>query len=221
MSKDYKEKIRKLLALAQSNNESEAMSALLKARELMAQHKLTESDCLEVKNKKVRTIISKYHYTTRYSGWRSPLAQIISDHYCCSTYVSTIYGKQERRICFVGLEDDVELCVEIFEYAVDEVESQLKRLKSLKDRTILDGYAYGFVVGLKEAYDNQDASEEGWGLVLQTPEEVQQHLKTMNFKKDGKHKGHTLNKNHYNRGAEDGRAFNPNGRINQRYAELA
>ena len=41
---DYKDKIRKLLALAQSPVEAEAKAALLKARELMAKHKLTEAE---------------------------------------------------------------------------------------------------------------------------------------------------------------------------------
>lgn len=41
---DYKEKIRKLLALAESPNEHEARAALLKARQLMAEHKLSELD---------------------------------------------------------------------------------------------------------------------------------------------------------------------------------
>ena len=41
---DYKDKIRKLLALAQSPNEHEARAALLKARQLMAEHKLSEAE---------------------------------------------------------------------------------------------------------------------------------------------------------------------------------
>ena len=35
---DYKDKIKKLLALAESPNENEAQAALLKARQLMAEH---------------------------------------------------------------------------------------------------------------------------------------------------------------------------------------
>lgn len=38
---DYKDKIRKLLALAKSPEPEEAKLALLKARKLMAEHKLT------------------------------------------------------------------------------------------------------------------------------------------------------------------------------------
>ena len=38
---DYREKIKKLLALSESSNEHEAKSALLKAKKLMAEHKLS------------------------------------------------------------------------------------------------------------------------------------------------------------------------------------
>ena len=41
MATNIKDKIAKLLALAESPNENEARAALLKARELMAEHKLT------------------------------------------------------------------------------------------------------------------------------------------------------------------------------------
>lgn len=46
---DYKDKIRKLLALAKSPEPEEAKFALLKARKLMAEHKLSERD-LEERN---------------------------------------------------------------------------------------------------------------------------------------------------------------------------
>ena len=44
MEMNYKAKIKKLLALAESPVEAEAQAALLKARELMAKHKLSERD---------------------------------------------------------------------------------------------------------------------------------------------------------------------------------
>lgn len=50
---DYKDKIRKLLALAESPEENEAKAALLKARKLMAEHKLREEDCKEPEKLKV------------------------------------------------------------------------------------------------------------------------------------------------------------------------
>lgn len=42
---DYKDKIRKLLALAKSPEPEEAKLALLKARKLMAEHKLSAGPC--------------------------------------------------------------------------------------------------------------------------------------------------------------------------------
>lgn len=51
---DYKDKIRKLLALAKSPEPEEAKFALLKARKLMAEHKLSERD-LEERNTTVIT----------------------------------------------------------------------------------------------------------------------------------------------------------------------
>lgn len=45
---DYKEKIKKLLALSESSNEHEAKAALLKARELMAEHNLNKFVSLSI-----------------------------------------------------------------------------------------------------------------------------------------------------------------------------
>ena len=60
---DYKDKIRKLLALAESPNEHEAKAALLKARQLMAEHKLSENDVkcktLEIVEKKIEDFLTK------------------------------------------------------------------------------------------------------------------------------------------------------------------
>ena len=47
MEINYKDKIRKLLALAESPVEAEAKAALLKARKLMAEHKLSEAELEE------------------------------------------------------------------------------------------------------------------------------------------------------------------------------
>lgn len=49
MAINIKDKIAKLLALAESPNENEAKAALLKARELMAEHKLRPEDVKKAK----------------------------------------------------------------------------------------------------------------------------------------------------------------------------
>ena len=56
MGMDYKEKIKKLLALAESPVKAEAQAALLKARELMAKHKLSERDLKDVGKREVKDV---------------------------------------------------------------------------------------------------------------------------------------------------------------------
>ena len=68
---DIEKKIRKLLALSESPNEFEAQAALLKARQLMAEYKLTEAE-LHEGNKKIKTIkFLDIHFIYRY--WRKLL----------------------------------------------------------------------------------------------------------------------------------------------------
>ncbi len=50
---DYKTKIKKLLALSESPNEHEARAVLLKARQLMAEHKLAETELEDPVKQKV------------------------------------------------------------------------------------------------------------------------------------------------------------------------
>lgn len=53
MAQDIRDKIAKLLALADSPSEAEAKAALLKARELMAKHKLRPEEIKKAENVKV------------------------------------------------------------------------------------------------------------------------------------------------------------------------
>lgn len=117
---NYKEKIKKLLALARSNNEHEARAAILKAREIMARYKLTEADLEEKGNRKIKTINTGIVYTSRTGLWITHLQKVIAENYCCTTSVGRI-TKQKMEVHFTGFEDDLEICNEVFQYAVDTV----------------------------------------------------------------------------------------------------
>lgn len=65
---DIEKKIRKLLALSESPNEFEAQAALLKARQLMAEYKLTEAE-LHEGNKKIKTIKTSISCTKQIFGY--------------------------------------------------------------------------------------------------------------------------------------------------------
>ena len=65
---NYTEKIKNLLALAQSPNEHEARAALLKARELMARHKISERELSET-DLNVETNMTGITFSKRRDPW--------------------------------------------------------------------------------------------------------------------------------------------------------
>ena len=222
--KDYKEKIRKLLALAESSNEHEARAALLKAKELMAEYKIEEIDLVDVKSRKVKRIYTDYFYTKRGEFWISSLANIIAENYCCRCASYIPYkGAQKRQIFFIGLEDDVDLCAKIFEYAVDSArkcgKSYLKerykgyKLTSQDKNRVKNSYALGFAKGVKDAFETQKAENEvGWGLIMVVPQEVNDDC--VGFRNDTyKSRNRVIYRDIRDDGYEEGCRFNPNGRL--------
>lgn len=77
---DYKDKIRKLLALAKSPEPEEAKLALLKARKLMAEHKLSERDLEERNTTVIKRAISET-FSKKANSWMDPLSIIIGENY--------------------------------------------------------------------------------------------------------------------------------------------
>lgn len=100
---DYREKIKKLLALSESSNEHEAKSALLKAKKLMAEHKIAEIDLEDIGKKKVVHIKTEFDCSKRREAWMISLSAIIGQNFCCQSYRRKEYNKQVATICFVGL----------------------------------------------------------------------------------------------------------------------
>lgn len=223
--KDYKEKIRKLLALAESNNEHEAKAALLKAKELMAAHKIEEIDLIDAASRQVKRIVTEFEYTKRGEWWIGSLANIIAENYCCRSAGTKYYNSQKRTIIFVGLEGDVDVCAKIFEYAVNTARScgktYLKKLNgwqyytSAEKNRIKNSYAIGFARGVKVAFEEQkeqkEQSEIGWGLVMVVPKEVNEACSS--FVNDKYVSRHTVYSNVRDDGYQEGRKFNPHGRL--------
>lgn len=213
---DYRTKIQKLLALSESNNENEAKAALLKAKELMMEHKLSEADFLK-KETNVKRLITDYSYTKKGEFWIGALAMILGDNYCCRVAVIKGHGEQKGTVMFVGLEEDADLCNEIFSYAVDTIHSLSKQYLKMKGKTsstkynnlIMRSYAIGFVEGIRLAYEQQKQDhEKDWGLVLVRSKEVDEAC--TDFRKDHyKGKGTEVNTGSRNAGFEEGSKFNP------------
>ena len=220
---DYKDKIKKLLALAQSPVEAEAKAALLKARELMAKHKLTEAELGEAKKQAVRDVKTDITCSKRRDPWIVGLSAVIGEHYCCKGYRSRYHGQQTQTIGFIGLEDDVEVCMAIFKYAVDCISAGVKKLKKELDgyypwyiKQQCDSYGFGFAEGIKRALDGQDEEKRGeWGLVLVMPQEVQEASQRLG-KEDFKARTEdTIDPRAYAQGYAEGKEFDPAHRLGE------
>ena len=219
-----KEKIQKLLALADSPNENEAKLALLKARALMAQHKICDADLRDMKPKNVVYISSGITCTSMTDPWVANLGATIASHYCCKAVRSRVEGMKTNNICFVGLQDDVDVANNIFKYAYDCVMSRNKQEKrrmsragwsTTNARIACNSYGYGFVRGLEQAYKDQETEHQEWGLVMSVPTVVTDYMKTMNLKK--KKFGQPVPmwaKEQHDAGYQNGRDFRPDKRIN-------
>ena len=106
MATDYKEKIKKLLALAESPNEHEAKAALLKARQLMAEHKLMEAEVKDVEKQVVKEVWTDITCSKRRNPWVVHLSAAIGGNYCCKGCRRHRPGEQTQQIGFIGFEDD-------------------------------------------------------------------------------------------------------------------
>lgn len=207
-----KEKINHLLALAASPNEHEARSALLKARKLMAKYKISECDIDNTKNQDVKRVVTDVTYSARRDPWTYLLAHVIAGNHCCAAYQLKGYRKQICTIGFIGFETDVGICEKIFLYAVDCVRSMTKTLKKNGVKKA-DGYGFGFVVGLSEAYKKQE-EEENWALVLVTPKEVTNSMSDMKPKRStSEDKIRSSDARSFIKGMEDGRKFHEQKRL--------
>ena len=182
-----KEKIAKLLALATSPNEKEAQEALLKARELMAKHKLTSEDCQMEQTARVIRQTVGVECTKLTNPWAVSLGGIISRRYCCQVYRSHAKGAKKVTVGFVGLEDDFEVCRRIFLYAYQCVEARCKRIRSRERgrggkevREMCNAYGWGFCYGLEAAFQEQEKEHQEWGLILAVPQAVEDVISKMN-----------------------------------------
>lgn len=222
---DIKDKIAKLLALADSPSEHEARAALLKARELMVQYKLRPEDCVQQKSERVTVEGVGIHYTSYTDCWAGNLAAVIAPHYCCKWHRYRRKNGKSMEIGFAGLEDDFAVCKRIFLYAYDCVKTRCKELAeehrklgwtSREIRELCNAYGWGFCTGLKAAYLEQEQAHQEWGLVLVVPQAVEDatsHYKKARSGVTAKTGG--WRKQFVNAGYAEGQQFDPGSRLEQ------
>lgn len=211
---DIKEKIKKLLALAQSPNEHEAKAALLKAKELMAKNKMSDAD-FEEKDLTLKSFEAEDIQWTTDSGriWMTDLCRLICDNYCCSAAWKTPRGTRTHILVITGIGDDLEICKAVVGYAVGFVEGQIDRLarryRTMDPKVVANSYALGFIAGLEMAYEDQKDEHPEWGLVVVKPDEVRKYEEGLGQKSVRTRKTE-FNPAAHAAGLKDGTNFNPN-----------
>lgn len=209
---DIKEKIQKLLNLAESPNENEARAALLKARELMAQNKLSEDDFNKKEAKLASMDCEDIKWTTD-SGdiWMVELCKLICNNYCCVASWRTAHGSRTHMLVITGLEDDVTVCGEVVAYAIGFIRSAIirvgRRTPGQDIKSVKRSYAEGFITGLEIAFEMQKEQHQEWGLVLVKPKEVQEYEDNLGCK-NVKTKQADFDPLAYMKGQNDGLEFN-------------
>lgn len=111
-----KQRVKKLLALSKSPNENEAMSALRKANELMAEYSLTQAEFAGYVEKSVKS-------TKRAVEWRTVLANAVERLYATYHYRDVNTGS----FVFYGEELDVFMSTEMFTYLVKTIDRMAKQ----------------------------------------------------------------------------------------------
>lgn len=221
---DYiKDKIAKLLALADSPNEHEAKAAMLKARQLMAEHKLRPEEIGQSEKTAVRQGGVGVFCTKMTDPWASTLSGIIGPHYCCKAIRYTRKGKKTVQIGFVGLEDDYEICKRIYLYAYDCIQAKNRALRAARRhedwsgkelRKMCNAYGWGFCTGLAAAFQKQQEEHQEWGLVMIVPQAVEDA--TAHMSKPSVYTKMKLDgwRNRYaSAGYQDGLKFDPGHRL--------
>ena len=221
---NIRNRIAKLLALSESTNEHEAKAALLKACELMAAHKLHPEDVLDAKEQKVVRKTVRATCTKMTNKWAVELSAVIADHYCCKAYYSRAKHTKTATIGFIGLEDDYEICSRIFLYAYDYILAHCQELRQKYQkiytgtqlRELCNAYGTGFTSGIHEVFQDQDRQhEEGWGLILTVPQEVEKVAASLRHDKCYANLNPGNFRNFSIQGYEDGKNFHPDSSLEQ------
>ena len=225
------DKIRKLLALAQSPNENEAAIAAAKAQELMAEYEFTEVDLIH------REINEQKFDTGRLAipKWKMDLARFIASAYGCRWYYNTGYCfdrglpdelKSNGQITFYGPELDVEIALYVYEFCSKTVERMtveyMKSTKTSKPNTgqrvkERNSYQLGLARSLGKKIDdfagenrikNETKSNQqgmtGKDLMIIKRDALKKYADSLSLKSGGGSK-QTLSSEGYNQGQQDGK----------------
>ncbi len=176
------DKIEKLLKLSSSSNENEARSAMMKAQELMAKYEIKREQLRDGEQEE-RPVVSFSSVTFR-DEWVQMVSGVIADNFRCRRLSVSRPGSMGAfRVRFYGYEEDAEICINIFNYAVKVVRQRFVALRAVyahvnkefgKDEKM--NYVLGFCHGLEKNFEEQKSQSQSFALALLTPKAVNDYV---------------------------------------------
>lgn len=173
------EKVKKILALSKNNpSEEEATAAFLMAQKLMVEHNLTMAEVEGTKEEAQEAIANYSIMKGSNTAWKVRLGKILAENFKCEML------KAGSGFCFIGMEEEVQLTVSLFNLASDIIDKGMKKVRrdarkaGINTSGIAGDYVAGFLAGLKAKFEEQ-VQKEDWGLILVKPEAVVEKAKEL------------------------------------------
>lgn len=196
------DKIEKLLSLAGSDNENEARDAMTKARDLMAKYEIRREQLHEGREEE-RAVVN-YTSPAFRDDWCQMVASVIANNFRCKAIVTSFRRSGGAyRIKFFGYDEDAEICVNVFNYAVKVVRKRFATLRAIYAdagrefaRNEKMNYVEGFCYGLERNFEEQKAQSESFALALVTPPAVVEYVDNIPGLADHESREYETNKEH-------------------------
>lgn len=207
------EKISKTLRLGtNNNNKNEAQNAILAAQKLMAKYHINQEEIdaflNENESKDTEVITEKAENEMNNDKWKRRLMIVIAKNFRCDVYY------QNRKLIIVGAKEDIQISKRVYLYAKQAILNSFKTffkqnynvdILTPSDRNKYKReYAFGFIKGLSEKFEEQKAKSE-LSLVV-TNQDVIEYMKNIRF--NGFHRSRTAyitNSYCYDEGKRKGR----------------
>ncbi len=161
-------KIKNLLALADSDNENEAVAAAQAARKLMMKYHISvEGDRGKERIQKGVVIKELRFRRTPLRQHHLMLAWVLAKNFRCRTFYKL---KPVSCTCFMGFEEDAHAALMRMEYLVRFMEQGAKAYGGSESQEYC--WRDGFCVGVSDAFKEQDRKEPGYEIMTAIPQEV-------------------------------------------------
>lgn len=182
------EKISKALRLGTNNsNQNEAQSAILAAQRLMAKYRISQEEIDDFINEKdnqdTQVIEENAEKEMNNEKWKKRLMITIAQNFRCDVYY------KGGKLVIVGAKEDILISKRVYLYAKQAILNTFKKFfkenydLSFKDDSFRNkckrDYAYGFIKGLSQKFEEQKAKSE-MSLVVINPD-VKTYLDNINF----------------------------------------